>query len=820
MIFSLLCYTVLIEGDLIVYDDPVTINGDLLVTGNLFATNRLTVTGHLIVVGKVVVLDLSVGADSSSTPFLYPPSRRIKAQHTSCVPGPFLFSETWEGDAILWCYMHLKELHLDGFKSFGKSVKLTFPTKITGIVGPNGSGKSNVTEAFRFVLGEQSMKTLRGKRGEDLIFNGGSSAARSNKARVMIVFDNTDRIFDGAFDEMTLSRMVFRDGSNEYAINGTQVRHRDIVELLAGANIGATGHHIISQGEADRILNASPEERKEMLEDGLGLKLLQYRRTEAEKKLTRARVHMAESDLLLREITPHLRNLKRQVDRYEKAKTVREDLETLYAEYLALEVRYIAVTKQECETRHDSLRAALKEKERLLVMEKKRSVSRDTNAFTDRIAELQKKLRDVRHMKDSVTRELGRAEGELHALRSLEEIAAPDTVSRDAITTLYADAEKRFHTTDISGYSSVITYILERLEALLVSASASVSDDRRDNLEREVLRIQKEVATLDSEEKTCTDGLKMAQAEQEQHIASSREAEQVLLTLMTKKNGIERELSDIRHGVTVLQEDELNLKRELEEATVLIGSAAGRYRDTTVSDLPEDRSRQKERRRVLERKKIELESMGADSGEAVYREYKEVSERVTFLHNEREDLLKSIRDCEAVIGELQKELNDRFGRGIQAVSDEFETFFRILFGGGKAGISVEKRVIKKDDGESETRVGVGIHLSLPRKKVHTLEQLSGGERTLVSTALLFAISQVTPPPFLILDETDAALDEANSRRYGDMIEALAEKSQLILVTHNRETMHRAGALYGVTMDSSGTSALLSVQFEEAVHVAK
>ena len=101
-----------------------------------------------------------------------------------------------------------------------------------------------------------------------------------------------------------------------------------------------------------------------------------------------------------------------------------------------------------------------------------------------------------------------------------------------------------------------------------------------------------------------------------------------------------------------------------------------------------------------------------------------------------------------------------------------------------------------------------------------MEQLSGGERALVSIALLFAISQVTPPPFLILDETDAALDEANSKRYGDMIESLAKKSQLILITHNRETMHRAGALYGVTMNTSGISALLSVQFDEAVTVAQ
>lgn len=125
-----------------------------------------------------------------------------------------------------------------------------------------------------------------------------------------------------------------------------------------------------------------------------------------------------------------------------------------------------------------------------------------------------------------------------------------------------------------------------------------------------------------------------------------------------------------------------------------------------------------------------------------------------------------------------------------------------------------------EDEDDGAREGIDINVSLPRKKVKGLMMLSGGERALMSIALLFAISQVNPPPFIILDETDAALDEANSRKYGDMIESLSHYSQLILITHNRETMSRAGVLYGVTMGSDGASKLLSIQFEEAVKVAK
>ena len=124
--------------------------------------------------------------------------------------------------------------------------------------------------------------------------------------------------------------------------------------------------------------------------------------------------------------------------------------------------------------------------------------------------------------------------------------------------------------------------------------------------------------------------------------------------------------------------------------------------------------------------------------------------------------------------------------------------------------------MEEEDGEE----GIEINVNLPRKKVKGLMMLSGGERALTSIALLFAISQVNPPPFIILDETDAALDEANSKKYADMIENLSKYSQLIVITHNRETMSRAGILYGVTMGMGGGSKLLSVSFDEAVTTAK
>lgn len=720
--------------------------------------------------------------------------------------------------------MYLKELRIEGFKSFAKSAVLSFPANITGIVGPNGSGKSNVTEAFRFVLGEQSMKSMRGRRGGDLIFNGGTGASRANRAKVSIVFDNADNTLNSPFTDVSVSRTVCRDGTNEYTINDTQVRHRDVVELLAKANIGSTGHHIISQGEADRILHASNEERKEMLEDGLGLKLLQYRRAEAEKKLQRARANIAETDIIVRETTPHLHHLKRQVEQYEKAKKIQKDLMQLYATYLAHETAYIAMTKCATEEAYSTTKEKINTMIESITRERKKAVPVQKAEEAHKQEEaLESALRAVRNKKDALSREIGRLEGEYAALESVTKDTKNETIDRKTLMRLYKDLQHRFMATD--EYKTIIRYALEQLQAILGNRSTQQEAEKRlTTLKRREKKVQEEMSALQEEEQQQVCALEILRKEKEQKVADTRQSEKKVLMLVTEKNTLEQKLAEIRHARGILQEDEENMQREVDEGAALIGDAIHNYKTVIIPQetQSDDRTKQKERRRALERKKIELETIGmGGNAEETYAAYQEVSERIAFLQKEKKDLVLSMKNCEKGIERIQKEVDTRFKAGIQAISNEFEAFFRILFGGGKAAVAIEKQTIAEKEGEeAEVRIGVAVQIALPHKKVNTLEQLSGGERALVSIALLFAISQVTPPPFLVLDETDAALDEANSKRYGDMIESLAERSQLILITHNRETMHRAGVLYGVTMGTGGISTLLSVQFDEAVSVAK
>ena len=247
--------------------------------------------------------------------------------------------------------MRLKNLEINGFKSFSKKTILEFQNPIVAIVGPNGSGKSNVVEAIRFVLGEQSIKSMRGSLGSDLIFKGSKNLQKSSRATATIYFDNSDKIFKLSnetgeninlnYDAISISREVYSDGLNKYILNGSEVRLKDINNLLASVNIGSSGHHIISQGEADRILNATLKDRREMVEDALGLKIYQYKIKEAQRKLERTTDNMKEVSLLRRENAPHLNFLKKQVDKFEKAKEMQVTLLFLYKEYLKKESVYL-----------------------------------------------------------------------------------------------------------------------------------------------------------------------------------------------------------------------------------------------------------------------------------------------------------------------------------------------------------------------------------------------------------------------------------------------------------------------------------------------
>ena len=746
--------------------------------------------------------------------------------------------------------MYLKDLSISGFKSFARKSELEFSTPITAIVGPNGSGKSNVAEAFRFVLGEQSVKSLRGKRGEDLIWGGSDAVTRGNRAGVTVTFDNTKRNIDLDFDEVVIERVVHRDGQNEYKINGSAVRLKDVHELLASAHIGATGHHIISQGEADRVISAGARERREMIEDALGLKVYQLKKQDATRKLEKTQTNIAQTESLRREAAPHLKYLQKQVERAERSLQVQAELRQSYAAYLKREDVYLAV-------RTDQLTAA------------RRAPVAQLEQLTQDIATLKSQLADTaiepdtsvldqavtaeRAAQQSVaqaTRALSTLEGQITLLQRRISAARartepvdeliPRSRLQELVTSLTTSVQQAITKRDLDQLVTTIERALRELGAFVAEAPVVTTDQTEaDTAELETVQanVPEATATVAAAKETearATADVAAARAVLTQQSTQAHAAERSLFEKMNTDRELRQQIQLIDTELSVLDRDRQEFKRELQEAVSLIGRGAMDYTAHQISDdtgvivseqalLDEGRDVQRERRRQLEKLKIRLEELGIGATDELLKEYNDAKERDAFLAEELSDLVSSVANLQTLITEMDAQLHEQFVAGIDKISVEFNRFFTLMFGGGSATLERVQIKTRGDDQEEEVSVvneGVELQVSLPNKRVKGLEMLSGGERALTSIALIFAMSQVNPPPFIILDETDAALDEANSRRYGDMIQALAQRSQLVLITHNRETMSRAGILYGITMGVEGVSKVLSVKFDEAAANAK
>ncbi len=237
--------------------------------------------------------------------------------------------------------MFLQRIELSGFKSFANKTILEFPSPakagkvsgITAIVGPNGSGKSNVVDAVRWVLGEQSLKLLRGKKSTDVIFSGSAKKAQQSLAEVSLYLNNEDNSAPIDYGEVAITRKIYRDGSSEYLLNRQEVRLFDIVMLLAKANFGHNTYSIIGQGMVDKIVNFSSEERKEFFDEATGVKQFQIKRERSVSKLKRSRENLGQARILSAELEPHLKSLTRQVNKLRQRQELEIELKKLQTLY-------------------------------------------------------------------------------------------------------------------------------------------------------------------------------------------------------------------------------------------------------------------------------------------------------------------------------------------------------------------------------------------------------------------------------------------------------------------------------------------------------
>lgn len=761
--------------------------------------------------------------------------------------------------------MMLKKIELCGFKSFAKNTILEFNHPISAIVGPNGSGKSNIIEAIKWVTGDQSLKGLRIKKGEELLFCG-HSKSNINNATVTITLqpdssvrhrlENTflSKIF-AEREETVISRLIQKGGINKYFLNGSETRLKDISEILSVVNIGASRHCIIEQGAADKILYAGPSERKIMIEEALGLSIYNFKISEFGKKIKQTRENIVKIEALKNEIKPHLKFLQNQVKKFDKTDALKEDLKIKCSVYFLTESAFLKKIRDEALTKKEGPLEKLKNfRKELDEIEENNQKQTFIGMSNEALALIKNELEFHGKKILENERRLGKIEGMLQAKKEAlpppqkidfnnSKISMEENKLKEFYSGVSLKIDEIFATKEINKIFFLLKQVKEQVETFFSplfqtsNIGRQISDNAAQNIVEKLME-EKEIMEKQIQE------LKMG----EEALKKQEETEKIKIEKQNKQIGeyqnrrlfLEKEISNQKEILRQIEIEEVkidmrmdDLEKEKNETFRFLRQndldSAANQKDISFENYNENNSL-----KILEdiRKiRFKIEEIG-DKDPEIMTEYETLKHRDDFFEKELSDLKESLFSLAKLCGDLKQKIQNEFKDGLKKINDEFQKSFEKIFNGGRAilkltslknsvspetDLSAESVENETDDetGRQEKLEGLEISINLPRKRVRSIETLSGGEKSLTAIALIFAVSSVNPPPFLILDETDAALDETNSKKYGALLQELGAKTQLIVVTHNRETMRQAGILYGVTLDRDGASQLLSVKLEDS-----
>ena len=768
--------------------------------------------------------------------------------------------------------MFLKKIEISGFKSFATKTTLNFLASsgkagkwgVTAIVGPNGSGKSNVADALRWVMGEQSMKNLRGKKAEDIIFAGSGEKARLGSASVMIFLDNTDKKINLDFQEVTIGRKIFRSGESEYLINNARVRLQDVTDILAKAGVGRETYAIVNQGMADSVLNATSQERRVIVEDAAGVKQYQIKKERSIRKLQTTRQNLQRTSDLMREIEPHLKILKRQAQKASQKEIVATELREKQA--FLFSYLWHNFQKEKC------ILVESKEK----IGQEMMNAQRETDKLSDEMNEVSKKEKknvlkyDLEEKQREIREKLRQLEKELIFKKGRIEVEKEKEKNKKILEEMI-----------IKSIPVDLGYVKNNIEEIRKDQNRLI--ERLKNVENlEELQDIREFARAIQQKlfELKTDIEKGKKEERKEEISKTKKVDFEMIKKISElekevislKNNIQKEENELVNILEKQQKEEKKIREErnlffetekkLRSKQILLDSLKDQYNEMKISlakvevreeDLSNqiktelkknpnnlEKNEQNFNRDELEREIFRLKAKMDQIGgidPLVVEEYQETSERFDFLKRESEDLEKALLSLKKIIKEMNFKIEGEFEKAFEKINSEFSKYFKIIFGGGQAKLSkitmpsakrrknqeqdmnIEEEEISKNEKEENSEenkkeIGIEIVACPPGKRISNLSMLSGGERSLTSLALLFSIVSYNPPPFAIMDEVEAALDEANSKRFARIIQELSKDTQFIMITHNRETMRQASILYGVTMGKDGISKLLSVKLDQ------
>lgn len=751
--------------------------------------------------------------------------------------------------------MKLKSLEILGFKSFANKTVFYFPEKFTAIVGPNGSGKSNVVDAIRWVLGERDLRKLRVANSEEVIFNGTLNRARMSLAQVSIILDNSLNELPIDFKEVVIKRRLERGKENQYFINDAPVRLKDVVELLAKAKIGSEGLTIINQGLSDSLLKASPKERRLMIEENLGLREFQIKKEEAKKKLEASQINLEKTQALLEELKPHLRSLRRQINRWEKREEISQNLSSLENAFYSAKFKEIFLFQNQIkQARIDLEKEKNIEEEKLKNLEKKfEELEKRRPDFSQQFQDLRKKIAEIEEKRGDLFKELGHLEGQIEGLKRFAPVVNINTFSQKDLNKEILEIKKQLEEAlnfDLEKTRQVIQTIINQIKKIFNDDENK--EEKNKTNEKEIIQLQqekenilKQVDELSEEIKKYNSALDELRSKDEM---VGKDSHDVLLNVQQQRNiinQINQQLANIS-----LQEE----KNKLYESDLIMrlkedNLSADLFSWEKIKDFDIEKFLTEKNMANLDSLEIQIIHYRRDLAnigeidELTLKEAKETEDRYQFLSQQLDDLTKAKVDLESIITELTEKIETQFSESLKIINEEFNKYFRMIFGGGKAKFAVVKvakrqknnnqegknkvneqnngeelntevNLVHNEESEDDGEKGLEILVDLPKKKIKSLELLSGGERCLISVSALFAIVSAMQPPFIVLDEVDAALDESNARRFAKILADIVDTTQFIVVTHNRATMEMAKVLYGISMGEEGVSKSISIKLEE------
>ena len=342
--------------------------------------------------------------------------------------------------------MYLKKLELQGFKSFPEYTCIEFDKGLTAVVGPNGSGKSNVTDAVRWVLGEQSVKQLRGGKMEDVIFNGTSSRKPMNYAEVTITFDNADKYVDYDFPEICITRRLYRSGESEYQINKVNCRLKDITGLFLDTGLGKDGYSIVGQGRVDEILSNKSEDRRRVMEEASGIVKYKVRKEEAERKLNSTEQNLLRINDILGELEERKGPLEEQAGKARQYNAAYEEMKALETALLVYRIREAEKAMGDSASLKETLEAEIKEQQDkyLDLRKNNQEVISRSEELDDKIEEERQILSDLTEKEhELITEKKVSAERLKQTEDQLAEYESDKAVMQDRIAQLEADLKEK-----------------------------------------------------------------------------------------------------------------------------------------------------------------------------------------------------------------------------------------------------------------------------------------------------------------------------------------------------------------------------------------